>query len=62
MNPPRTLGECDKELRDYRKAMQLVSRAGSVAVWEQIDRILEIRFVIQEADRRLAKNARQSQR
>lgn len=45
--PPRTLAECDHEIVEYRKALRLVSRGGRVAVWEQIDRILEARYVIQ---------------
>lgn len=41
---PETVEDCDRELVQYRRALTLVSPAGQVAVWEQIDRILEIRF------------------
>jgi hypothetical protein len=43
VSTPRSVEECDKELVEYRKALRLVSTGGKVAVWEQIDRILEIR-------------------
>lgn len=46
MSVPRTIEECDRELAQYRKALTLTSQAGQVAVWEQLDRVLEIRFLL----------------
>lgn len=47
MAVPTTIAECDKEIADYMVAMKLVSHFGRIAVWEQIDRILEIRYRLQ---------------
>lgn len=55
VSQPRTLAECDKELVEYRKALRLVSTGGRVAVWEQIDRILEIRQGLSQRRRRRQK-------
>lgn len=43
---PETVEDCDRELTEYQKALALVSEGGQVAVWEQIDRVLEIRFLL----------------
>lgn len=53
VSTPKSIEECDKELVEYRKALRLVSSAGKVAVWEQIDRILEIRESLQKGKKRL---------
>lgn len=54
MSVPSTVAECDKELREYRKALRLTSRDGRIAVWEQIDRVLEIRLKLQKPRKSVA--------
>lgn len=45
---PATIADCDKEISDYRKILAVVSPKGRVAVWEQIDALLERRFVLEK--------------
>ena len=40
----KSVEDCDKELREYRKALRLCSVEGRIAVWEQIDAVLDVRI------------------
>jgi hypothetical protein len=60
VNEPRTIPECDRELTEYRRALRLVQELGQVAVWEQIDRILEKRHHLSRLERRRAGGVRQN--
>lgn len=46
---PANVAECDKEIGDYRLILPTVSIKGRIAVWEQIDKLLELRLAFTKA-------------
>lgn len=46
MSSESILEQTDRELEEYRKALKLVSKRGRVAIWDQIDRLLERRLTV----------------
>lgn len=44
MAEPTSIAECDRQIAEYQRALKQVSPKGRVAVWEQIDKLLELRL------------------
>lgn len=44
MAEPTSIVECDRQIAEYQRALKQVSPKGRVAVWEQIDKLLELRL------------------
>lgn len=59
---PTTLSEIDRNLAEYRQILTKVSVGGRVAVWEQIDRLLDMRAETAKRERREARTAARARR